>query len=112
MRCLTRKCIPKPGSQGSERLCRDGLVPRHVVTSVDGPRREIEAAILDEIGGDRVVIIDIVQDELIRRADIQETAGLAKNALGRIPPHWVVMDTMRYVSLEEIQLAQEDVADG
>jgi hypothetical protein len=73
---------------------------------------EIEAAILDEIGGDRVVIIDIVKDELTHRADIPETAGLAKNALDRIPPNWVVMDTTRYVSLEEIQLAQEDVADG
>lgn len=73
---------------------------------------EIEAVILDEIGGDRVVIIDIVHDELTHRAGIQETAGLAKNALDRIRPPWVVMDTARYVSLEEVQLAQEDVADG
>jgi hypothetical protein len=73
---------------------------------------EIEAAILDEIGGDRVVIIDIVQDELTYRAGIPETAGLAKKALDRIQPHWTVMDTRRYVSLEEVQLVQEDVADG
>lgn len=50
---------------------------------------EIEAAILGEIGGGRVVIIDIVHDELTHRAGIQETAGLAKNALDRIQPHWV-----------------------
>ena len=73
---------------------------------------EIEAAILDEIGADRVVIIDIVHDELTHRAGIPETAGLAKKALDRIRPHWTVMDTRRYVSLEEVQLAQEDVADG
>lgn len=73
---------------------------------------EIEAAVLDEIGGEHVVIIDVVQDELTHRAGIQETAGLAKNALDRIRPHWTVMDTSRYVSLEEVQLVQEDVADG
>ena len=33
---------------------------------------EIEAAILDEIGADRVVIIDIVHDELTHRAGIPE----------------------------------------
>ncbi len=45
---------------------------------------EIEAAILDEIGGDHVMIIDIVQDELTRRASVPETAGPAKNALSRL----------------------------
>lgn len=40
--------------------------------------QDIEAAVLDEIGNDSVVIIDIVQDELTRRAGIPETAGLAK----------------------------------
>ena len=35
---------------------------------------DIEAAALDEIGADSVVIIDIVQDELTRRAGIPETA--------------------------------------
>jgi len=73
---------------------------------------EIEAAVLDEIGGAPVIIIDIVQDELTHRAGIPETAGLAKNALDRLQPHWTVMDTKRYVSLEEVQLVQEDVADG
>jgi hypothetical protein len=73
---------------------------------------EIEAAILDEIGDDHVMIIDIVHDELTRRVSVPETAGLAKNALSRLQPHWKVMDTKRYVSLEDVQLAQEDVADG
>lgn len=73
---------------------------------------EIEAVILDEIADDRVVIIDIVHDELTYRATIPETAGPAKNALDRIRPHWTVMETKRYVSLEEVQLVREDVADG
>jgi hypothetical protein len=72
----------------------------------------IESAVLAEIGGDHVMIIDIVHDELTRRASVPETAGLAKNALSRLQPHWTVMDTTRYVSLEDVQLAQEDVADG
>jgi len=53
-----------------------------------------------------------VQDELTRRAGIPETAGLAKIALTCIKPHWSVMDTTRYVSLDDVQQAQEDVADG
>lgn len=73
---------------------------------------EIEAAILDEIGDGRIMIIDIVHDELIRRASVSETAALAKNALNRLQSHWTIMDTERYLSLEEVQLAQEDVADG
>ena len=56
---------------------------------------KIESAVLDEIGDDRVVIIDIVHDELTRRAGVPETAGLAKNALDRLQPHWVAMDTTR-----------------
>lgn len=72
----------------------------------------IESALLEEIGGDRVIIIDIVQDELTYRADVPETAGLAKSALDRIQPHWTVMDAERYVSHEDVQLAPEDVADG
>lgn len=73
---------------------------------------EIEAAVLDEIGDDRVVIIDVVHDELTRRAAIPGTAGLARNALNRIQPRWTIMDTARFVKLEEIRQAQEDVADG
>jgi hypothetical protein len=73
---------------------------------------DIEAAVLDEIGDTRVVIIDIVQDELTRRAAIPGTAELAYTALRRFPPHWTVMDTERFVTIEEIRLAQEDVADG
>jgi hypothetical protein len=73
---------------------------------------DIEAAVLDEIGDDPVMIIDIVHDELTRRAAIHGTAGLAKTAINRLRPHWTVMDTSRYITLEEIRLAQEDVADG
>jgi len=73
---------------------------------------EIEAVILDEIGDDHVMIIDVIHDELTRRANVPETAGLAKNALDRLQPNWTVMETQRYVSLEEVQIAQEDVADG
>jgi hypothetical protein len=73
---------------------------------------DIETAVLDEIGDDRVVIIDVVHDELTRRAAIPGTAELAKTALDRFRPHWTVMDTERFVTIEEIQTAQEDVADG
>jgi len=73
---------------------------------------DIEAEVLDEIGDDHVVIIDIVQDELNRRADVPETAGLAKTALSCIESRWSVMDTTSYLTLEDVQLAQEDVADG
>ncbi|MGH3186104.1 MAG: hypothetical protein ACRDPY_11710 [Streptosporangiaceae bacterium] len=54
---------------------------------------EIEAVALDEIGDDRVMIIDIVCDELTRRASIPATAGLARTALNRLQPGWTVMDT-------------------
>jgi hypothetical protein len=74
--------------------------------------KDIEAAVSDEIGTDHVVIIDIVQDELTRRAAVPEAAGLAKIAISSIKPHWSVMDTARYVTLEDVQLAQEGVADG
>jgi hypothetical protein len=72
----------------------------------------IQAAVLDEIGDDPAVIIDIVHDELTRRAAIPGTAGLAKTALNRLQPNWTVMDTGRFVNLEDIRIAQEDVADG
>jgi hypothetical protein len=72
----------------------------------------IEAAVLDEIGDDPVMIIDIVHDELTRRAALPGTAGLAKTALSSFRPYWAVMDTSRYVTVEEVQLAQADVADG
>jgi len=73
---------------------------------------EVEAAVLDEIGDDHVVIIDVVHDEVTRRAAIPGTAGLARSALNRIQPRWTIMDTARFVKLEEIRQAQEDVADG
>lgn len=72
----------------------------------------IEAAVMDEIGDDPVMIIDIVHDELTRRAAVPGTAGLAKTALSSFQPRWTIMDTSRCVTIEEVQLAQEDVADG
>lgn len=74
--------------------------------------KDIEAAVVDEIGDDPVVIIDIVQDELTHRATIAETAALAKAALSGIKPDWSVMETTPYVTLDQVQRAQEDVADG
>jgi len=73
---------------------------------------KIEAIVLDEIGNDHVMIIDIVQDELTRRAAIPATAGLAKTALDRLQSDWTNMDTAPYVKLEDVRQAQEDVADG
>lgn len=73
---------------------------------------EIEAIVLYEIANDRVMIIDIVHDELTRRAAIPATAGLAKTVLDRLQSDWTVMDTARYVKLEDVRQAQEDVADG
>jgi hypothetical protein len=73
---------------------------------------EIGNAVLDEIANDPVVIIDIVHDELTRRASIASTATLAQAALSSMRPQWTIMQTERYVSLEEVQQAQEDVADG
>jgi hypothetical protein len=72
----------------------------------------IEAAVLDEIGDDPVMIIDVVRDELARRANIASTAALATTALRRLQPRWRNMATERFVTLEEVQNAQEDVADG
>jgi hypothetical protein len=69
----------------------------------------IEAAVLDEIGDDPVMIIDIVHDELTRRAGMAATAGLAGTALSRFQPRWTIMATDRYVTLEDVQVAQEDV---
>jgi hypothetical protein len=74
--------------------------------------KDIEAVVLDEIGNDRVVIIDIVQDELAYRAGISDTAALAKSALSSFKPDWSVMETTLYVTIEHVQLAQENVADG
>jgi hypothetical protein len=50
---------------------------------------EIEAAVLAEIADERVVIIDIVQDELTYRAGVPATAELAKRALSRTGCPWI-----------------------
>jgi len=77
--------------------------------AVDG---DIFAAVLAEISTDIVVIIDVVNDELAHRATIPSTTLLAQQAQASIQPNWRMMDTGRYVTLEDIQRAQVDVADG
>jgi hypothetical protein len=72
----------------------------------------IAAAVLDEIGVDPVVIIDIVTDELHYRATVFGTAKLAKTALATKQPRWSDIDTDGYVTLDEVVDAQLDVADG
>jgi len=72
----------------------------------------ITVAVLDEIGSDIVVIIDVVLQELDYRATVPSTASLAAAALASIQPHWKVMSTEGHVPLEDVQRAQEDVADG
>jgi hypothetical protein len=73
---------------------------------------DIAAAVLAEIGSDVVVIIDVVHEELRHRASISSTAALAQTAMAGIQPHWTLMNTERLVLLEDVQRAQEDVADG
>jgi hypothetical protein len=72
----------------------------------------IAAAVLDEIGGDPVMIIDIVTDELHYRATVADTAKLAKTALAAKQPGWIDADTDAYVTLDDVLDAQDDVADG
>lgn len=59
-----------------------------------------------------MVIIDVVLDELAYRATLPSTAPLAQAALSGMPAHWKRMDTEGRVPLEDVQRAQEDVADG
>lgn len=81
--------------------------------AVDERIAEVVAA---EIGGDTVVVIDVVTDELRRRATISDTASLAKAALVALegkPSEWVEFNTRDSdIPLELIRQAQEDVADG
>lgn len=71
----------------------------------------ITNAVLEQIGTDRVVIIDVVNDELGYRATQKETAQLAKVALANKKPDWHDMNT-EVVALDDVRQAQEDVADG
>ncbi len=72
----------------------------------------IVASVLEEIGDDLVVIIDVVTEELRYRATVDDTAALANNALANKKPTWVDMDTDELVPLQDVLDAQEDVADG
>jgi hypothetical protein len=72
----------------------------------------IAAAVLDEIGDDPVMIIDIVTDELHYRATVADTAELAKTALATKQPGWIDVNTDAYVTLDDVLDAQYDVADG
>ena len=71
----------------------------------------ITNAVLEQIGADLVVIIDIVNDELDYRATQNDTAQLARAALANKKPDWYDMNTQS-VELADVQTAQEDVADG
>jgi hypothetical protein len=72
----------------------------------------IAAVVLEEIGDDPVMIIDIVTEELHYRATADDTAELAKTALATRASEWIDVDTAQYVRLEEVLDAQWDVADG
>lgn len=75
---------------------------------------DIADVVLQEIGNDSVVIIDMVVDELKHRATIPATATLAKKALSVVPASWIKLETTdEYpVLLQEVLDAQYDVADG
>lgn len=77
--------------------------------AVDGA---IAAAVLEEIGDGIVVLIDVVVEELERRATLQDTAALAKTALASKLPGWAEVNTDTVPPLEDVIAAQIDVADG
>jgi hypothetical protein len=72
----------------------------------------IAAVVLEEIGDDPVMVVDIVTDELLYRATEADTAVLAKTALASKRKSWIDVDTALFVPLHEIRDAQSDVADG
>lgn len=72
----------------------------------------IAGEVLDELGEDLVVIIDVVTSELQYRQTVAATEALAVRALAGWGRKWVDYDTSRAVTLEDVQRAQDDVADG
>jgi hypothetical protein len=72
----------------------------------------IGAVVLDVIGQDPVLVVDVVIDELTYRKTVTETADLAQAALERMPSTWKEVDTAKFVELERVRDAQADVADG
>lgn len=72
----------------------------------------IAEAVLAEVAGDPVMLLDVVVDELEYRRTQPETAHLARTALNLLPDSWVRVDTDCYVDTEEVEDAQADVADG
>lgn len=72
----------------------------------------IAAVVLEEVGDDPVMIIDVVTDELQYRATVDDTAELAKTALATKPSGWIDVDTAQYLRLDDVLDAQWDVADG
>lgn len=72
----------------------------------------IADVVLAEIGQDPVLVIDVVKDELTYRQTRPETASLAATALATMPDTWIAVDTERFVALDDVLDAQEDVADG
>jgi hypothetical protein len=73
---------------------------------------DIRAAVMDEIGTDRVVIVDVVLDELDYRSTRPDTKALARLALHHLPGEWIDLDSSRYVSTDDVGSIQAEVADG
>lgn len=73
----------------------------------------VETAVENEIAftNGKMVLIDVVRDELIYRAGQQQTAVLARKALAHIgsDTKWL---TTEWIGLDAIQQVQHDVADG
>lgn len=103
--------MPEPAESERPRYSRVWFPDTSSLLSMAVDERA-ETAVLDEIGADPVMFIDVVEIELNRRARIAATAKLAEIALNHIRPHWVKMATERYVTEEEVQQIQEEVADG
>ncbi|MBT0770271.1 hypothetical protein KIH74_15120 [Kineosporia sp. J2-2] len=72
----------------------------------------IRDAVLDEIGQDRVIIIDVIYTELRRRQRFPETSRLARKALASIPDHWLRIDSSNHVTIGDIAPVQNDIRDG
>jgi hypothetical protein len=70
------------------------------------------AAVLEHIGAAPVIVIDVVMDELEYRGSQPETATLAATAIATLPASWQIADSSRYVTIEDVFRAQDDVADG
>ncbi|MDQ1292600.1 MAG: hypothetical protein QG608_480 [Actinomycetota bacterium] len=73
----------------------------------------IEAAVHDEVraNGGKMVLIDIVKEELEHRACQPDTAVPASAALASLGPNWPWLST-EWVDIDAVRTIQLDVADG